>query len=119
MSKPHAPHTPLEWFLLAAPGLQLMPLAAVPPYHDARGHVLWDPERDTLLVFAFGLLPERTYRVEVVGEGGLLAARQALPSGSRGEAAVPLHLPGPAGGVRALQIVLDPPGRAVLAGRRG
>src|SRR5678815_394983 len=21
MSKPHAPHTPLEWFLLAAPGL--------------------------------------------------------------------------------------------------
>ena len=72
-----------------------------------------------MLVFASGLLPGRRYRVEVAGEGGLLAAAQALPSGRHGEAAIPLHLRDPAVRLRALEVVLDPPGEAVLSGRRG
>jgi len=41
--------------LLGAPGLEVLPLAAVAPFRDVRGHVLWHPTQDTVLLCASGL----------------------------------------------------------------
>ena len=54
--------------LAASPGVELLRLDPVPPFEQARGHVLMHPARDTVLLWVFDLPPARGgngYRVRL------------------------------------------------------
>jgi hypothetical protein len=104
--------------LLATPDAALLPLRPVAPFRDVRGHVLADPGRGTLAVFAFGLPPPPTggrYGVRVtLDDGRDLPAHPLAPDGEP----TALHLDVPAAHVEALDVVLDPSSRRLLSWRR-
>ena len=108
--------------LLATPGVELMRLRAVAPFHDVHGHVIWHPARTALLLYAFSLPPAPAgggYRVRVALDDGRLEAGPAFTPGPRGDAALPVRLSTDATHLRAVEVVLDPAAEPVLAGRKG
>jgi len=106
--------------VLAAPDARLLPLRAVGRFRDVRGHAVWHPGSDAVVVYGFGLprLPNgRTYHVRVdVGSGEAITIPRLRPDAS-GRVVVPLRLPPGAHAVTGVRIARDPGGDAVLAGR--
>jgi hypothetical protein len=104
--------------LLATPDAALLRLRPVPPFRDVRGHVLADPGRGTLAVFAFGLPPPPTggrYGVRVTLDDGRDLPPHALAPDGEPTA---VHLDVPAAHVESLDVVLDPSSRRLLSWRR-
>jgi hypothetical protein len=105
--------------LLRTPGLQLLRLEAVSPFRDGRGHALWHPARDVVVVYVFGLpaLPSGGgYRISVMADGADAPARTFQP-GPRGEATITIRLGGEASVVREVAVTRDASEEPVLAGR--
>jgi hypothetical protein len=105
--------------LAASPDLHLLSLAAVPPYREPRGHVLWRPGGETVACFAFALpplLPGSTYTLRIAADGRPTPPQRFVP-GPDGTAVLVVHLDGEAGGSLAVEVVREPTGDALLAGR--
>jgi hypothetical protein len=105
--------------LLVTPGLQLLRLEAVRPFREGRGHALWHPARDVVVVYAFGLpgLPSgEGYRIRVSADGADAQARSFQP-GLHGEATITIRLGAEAGTLREVAITRDASEEPVLAGR--
>jgi outer membrane murein-binding lipoprotein Lpp len=107
--------------LLGAPGLEVLPLAPVAPFHDVRGHVLWRPTHDSVLLYASGLprLPAgSTYQVHLAfDEGGEQAGPSFRPDGD-GALALAIPLGRAAERLRVVRVLLEPAAEPVLAGSR-
>jgi len=107
--------------LLGAPGLEVLPLAAVAPFRDVRGHVLWHPTQDTVLLYASGLplLPAgSSYQVRLAfDEDGEQAGPSFRPDG-RGALALAIRLGRAAERLHAVRVLLEPAAEPVLAGAR-
>jgi hypothetical protein len=106
--------------LLATPGAQLLRLEPSAPFRAPRGHVLWNPARPILMLYAFGLprLPEGvSYRLRLVMEGEGGAPQPVLSPDREGEIVLPVRLDATPARLRQVEIVRDPPGEAVLSGR--
>jgi hypothetical protein len=104
--------------LLGAPGARFVRLDPQPPFREPHGHVLWNPTRSVLVVYAFDLprLPAGVgYRLRIVSDGDDVV-RPALKRGRGGEVALPIHLEMPAARLRRIEIVREPPGAPVLLG---
>jgi len=105
--------------MLASPDARLLPLRAVGAFHDVRGHVVWRPGTEGVVVYGFGLpnLPNgRTYNVRVdVGSGEAITIPRLRPD-DRGRLIVPVRLPSGAHAVSSVRIARDLDGDAVLAG---
>ena len=105
--------------LLVTPGLQLLRLEAVSPFREGRGHALWHPARDVVVVYAFGLpqLPSGDgYRIRVSADVADAPARTFQP-GPGGEAVITIRLGAEAGTLREVAITRDASEEPVLAGR--
>jgi hypothetical protein len=106
---------------IAAPGVELLPLRAVPPFQDARGHALWRPGAASVLLWAFDLpAPPAggSYRVRVTLADGRALAPRPLGVDGRGQASAPVPLDGAGGSPQEIDVVLEPAGRPVLQWRR-
>ncbi len=108
--------------LLRSPGLQLMPLTPVAPFHDAGGHVLWHPGDETMLLYAHGLPavpPDSPYHVRLFFGGHLLRSGPSFkPTTPEGDVAVAIPLSHPPVGLRKIEVVWgEPPPVIVLLGR--
>jgi hypothetical protein len=105
--------------VLAAPEPRLLALRAVGRFRDVRGHAVWHPGSDAVVVYGFGLphLPNgRTYNVRVdVGSGEAIIVPRIRPD-ARGRVVVPVRLPSSAHAVTGVRIARDTSGDAVLAG---
>jgi hypothetical protein len=92
----------------------------VPPFVDGRGHVLSHARRGRDLVYAFDLPapPAGTaYRLRVgLADGRTIDGRTFTPDAG-GDAIVAVRVDGTASPVVAVEIVLEPGARSVLAGR--
>src|SRR5437867_1822378 len=97
------------------------PLAAVAPFRDVRGHVLWQPAHETALLYASGLprLPAgSTYRVRLGLDDGREQAGPSFGPDARGTLALAIRVGPAAERLRAVRVVLEPAGEPVLAGER-
>lgn len=107
---------------VASPGVELLRLRAVAPFQDVRGHVLWHPGRNDLLLYAFDL-PDPpaggSYRVRLTLDDGTTLTGPRLYPGRTGEAAASIAIGTSGSRLRALEILLDPAARPVLAWRAG
>jgi hypothetical protein len=106
--------------LLAAPGVELLRLRAVPPFVEGRGHVVSHPARGRILVYAFDLPspPAGTdYRLRVALADGRTVGGPTFRPDVGGDAVVPIRVDGAAARVAEVEILLEPGARAVLAGR--
>lgn len=107
--------------LVATPGVRLLPLAALAPFRAPHGHVVWQPSRETVVVYAFDLpqLPGGgRYRLVVTGAGGAPATVAFVPD-ETGAGTTMVRLDAPPGGGLDVAILRDPTGQAMLAGRSG
>lgn len=105
--------------LAASPDLHLLALAPVPPYREPRGHVLWRPGGDTVACFAFALPPlppGDTYTLRLAAAGRPATAARFVPDHD-GTAVLVVHLDGAASAPLAVEVVREPTGDALLAGR--
>jgi hypothetical protein len=106
---------------IAAPGVELLPLRAVPPFQDARGHAVWRPGAASVLLWAFDLpLPPAGgfYRVRVTLADGRALAPRTLGVDGRGQASAPVPLEAAGASPQEIDVVLEPAGRPVLQWRR-
>jgi hypothetical protein len=106
--------------LLGTPGAQLVALGAVAPFRDVRGHVLWHPGQDEVLLYAFQLppLPDGTrYHVRVTLDDGRVEEGPSFRPGDGGRATQRVRLGGASSPLREIRVLLDPAGQPVLAGR--
>jgi hypothetical protein len=104
-----------------APDLELLRLAPGAPFRDVRGHALWHPGADRVVVYAYGLPPlseAARYRIEVALADGRLVVGPAFTVGPGGEATVPVPVEGGRVSPRELRLTLEPGGRLVLGWRR-
>jgi len=107
--------------LLGAPGLEVLRLAAVAPFRDVRGHLLWDPAHDTVLLYASGLPPlpaASTYQVRLGFDDGREQAGPSFRPDGRGALALSVGLGRAAEQLRAVRVLLEPGAEPVLAGAR-
>ena len=107
--------------LLGAPGLEVLPLAAVAPFRDPRGHVLWHPTQDTVLLYASGLplLPaSSSYQVRLAFDEGREQAGPSFRPDGRGALALAIRLGRAAERLHAVRVLLEPAAEPVLAGAR-
>ncbi len=105
--------------LVATPGVRLLPLAALAPFRAPHGHVVWQPSRETVVVYAFDLpqLPGGgRYRVVVTGARASPGTATLVPD-ETGAGSAMVRLVAPPGGALEVEIQRDPPGQAMLAGR--
>lgn len=106
--------------LLAAPGLRLLDLTAVPPADHGRGHVLWHAARAVVVLSLFDLPPladGATYRVRLHVEGAGDLDGPTFKPGANGDTIVTIRLRQPPGSRLAVSIERDPAGERVLAGQ--
>jgi len=104
-----------------APDIELIRLGPVAPFRDVRGHALWHPGAERILVYAYGLPPLRDggrYRVDVELADGRRLDGTPFPVGASGQATVPVRVEPSGESPRALRVVLEPGGRPVLDWRR-
>jgi len=99
--------------MLAAPGAELLPLRALPPFRDGRGHVLWSAAGDGGVAYLFGL-PRASYRVRIVLEDGREVAGTPFAVDGEGTAVVAVPTDTSRVHPRAVEVVLEPAGRRVL-----
>jgi hypothetical protein len=107
--------------LLATPGVEILHLAPRPPFRDVIGHVLFHPTRPAIVLYAFDL-PDApvgsAYRIRLGLDDAEMENGPTFRPGPRGDVALPLRLRVDAAHLRAVEVVLDPPGEAVLGGSR-
>jgi hypothetical protein len=104
-----------------APDVELLRLGPVAPFRDVRGHALWHPGAERILVYAYGLPPLSDggrYRVDVELADGRRLGGPSFPVGASGQATVPVRVEPSGESPRALRVVLEPGGRPVLDWRR-
>jgi len=94
--------------LLGTPGVEVLHLKPVPPFDDVRGHVLWHPARDAVVLYVFGLPDGGTYRVRLGLDDGRVEAIPSFKPGPRGDVALPIRLRVSAAHLRELEVVRDP-----------
>jgi putative zinc finger protein len=99
--------------VLAAPGAELLPLHALAPFRDGRGHVLWSAAGDGGVAYLFGL-PRASYRVRVLLDDGREVSGTPFGVDGDGTAVVPVPTDTSHVHPRAVEVVLDPAGRRVL-----
>jgi hypothetical protein len=107
--------------LLATPGVEILHLEPRPPFRDVIGHILFHPTRPAIVLYAFDLprAPVGThYRIRIGLDGAEMENGPTFRPGPRGDVALPLRLRVDAAHLRAVEVVLDPPGEAVLGGSR-
>jgi hypothetical protein len=103
--------------MLAAPGAELLPLHALAPFRDGRGHVLWSAAGDGGVAYLFGL-PRANYRLRVLLDDGREVS--GTPFGVDGDGTAVVAVPTDTSHVhpRAVEVVLEPAGRSVLGWER-
>ena len=107
--------------LLATPGVEILHLQPRSPYRDVIGHVLFHPTRMAVVLYAFDLPAAPVgsgYRIRLGLDDAEMENGPKFRPGPRGDVALPLRLRVDAAHLRALEVVLDPPGEAVLGGSR-
>src|SRR5439155_1224322 len=107
--------------VLGAPGLEVLQLAAVAPFRDVRGHVLWHPTQDTVLLYASGLplLPAgSSYQVRLAFDEDREQAGPSFRPDGRGALALAIPLGRAAERLHAVRVLLEPAAEPVLAGAR-
>jgi Putative zinc-finger len=99
--------------MLAAPGAELLPLHALAPFRDGRGHVLWSAAGDGGVAYLFGL-PRASYRVRVLLDDGREVS--GTPFGVDGDGTAVVAVLSDTSHVhpRTVEVVLEPAGRRVL-----
>ena len=102
--------------LAATPGVQVLRLVPGPGAGDGRGHVLWHPARDRIMLYVFDL-PSARYRVRLWFEGAIVLPGPELRLGRQGEAAAAIELSASAARLRAVEVIREPDRDRVLAGR--
>ena len=102
--------------LAATPGVAVLRLAATPIAAGARGHVLWHPARERIVLYVFDL-PEGRYRPRVRFDNGVVAAGPVLRLDKHGEAATAIELGVRAARMRGIEVVREPGEDRVLEGR--
>ena len=104
-----------------APGVELLRLGPVAPFRDVRGHALWHPGAERILLYAYGL-PQLAdggrYHVDVELADGRRLGGPSFPVGASGQATVPVRVDPSGESPRALRVVLEPGDRPVLDWRR-
>ena len=106
--------------LVATPGMEIVRLGPVGAVRRGRGHALWHPAREIVIVYAFDL-PELggggRYRVRVRLENGLVVTGPPLDRGARGDIVESVRVGAGSGRVREVEVVSEVSGTPVLAGR--
>ena len=102
--------------LAATPGVAVLRLAPAPIAAEARGHVLWHPARERIVLYVFDL-PDGRYRARVYFDNGVAAAGPVLRLDKHGEAATAIELGVRAARMRAVEVVREPGEDRVLEGR--
>jgi multidrug efflux pump subunit AcrA (membrane-fusion protein) len=102
--------------LAATPGVAVLRLAPAPIAAGARGHVLWHPARERIVLYVFDL-PEGRYRSRVHFDNGVVAAGPFLRLDKHGEAATVIELGVRAARMRAVEVAREPGEDRVLEGR--
>jgi hypothetical protein len=103
--------------LAATPGVQVLHLAAPDGLPGARGHALWHPARDRIVLWVFDLPTPARYRVRVRLDDGMTAAGPLLGMRPDGQAATVIELGVRAARLRRLEVVREPHDVRVLEGR--
>jgi hypothetical protein len=104
-----------------APNVELLRLGPVAPFRDVRGHALWHPGAERVLLYAYGLPPLSDggrYRVDVELADGRRLGGPTFPVNASGQVTVPVRVEPSGESPRALRVVLEPGGRPVLDWRR-
>ena len=104
-----------------APEVELLRLGPVAPFRDVRGHALWHPGAERILLYAYGLPPLSDggrNHVDVELADGRRLGGPSFPVGASGQATVPVRVEPSGVQPRALRVVLEPGGRPVLDWRR-
>jgi len=107
--------------LLATPGVEILHLEPMAPFRDVIGHVLFHPTRTAIVLYAFDLPAApvgSSYRIRLGLDDAEMEDGPTFRPGPRGDVALPLRLRVDAAHLRAVEVVLDPPGEAVLGGSR-
>jgi hypothetical protein len=107
--------------LLATPGVEILHLQPRQPFRDVIGHVLFHPTRTAIVLYAFDLPSAPVgshYRIRLGLDDAQMENGPTFRPGPRGDVALPLRLRVDAAHLRAVEVVLDPPGEAVLGGSR-
>jgi hypothetical protein len=108
--------------LLATPGVEILHLDPRPPFRDVVGHVLFHPTRTAIVLYVFDLPAApvgSSYRIRLGLDDADMENGPMFRPGPRGDVALPLRLRVDAAHLRAVEVVLEPPGDAVLGGSRG
>jgi hypothetical protein len=107
--------------LLATPGVEILHLKPMAPFRDVIGHVLFHPTRTAIVLYAFDLPAAPvgdSYRIRLGLDDAEMENGPTFRPGPRGDVALPLRLRVDAAHLREVEVVLDPPGEAVLSGSR-
>jgi hypothetical protein len=107
--------------LVGSPGAAILPLEPVAPFKTVRGHVLWHPARDAIVLYGFALPSPPAggrYRVRLALDDGRIEPGPAFNPDGRGEIALPIRLKTEGALLRDVEVVLEPGGEPVLAARR-
>jgi len=99
--------------LAATPGVQVLRLVPSIAGDVGRGHVLWHPARERIMLYVFDL-PAARYRVRLWLDGQVLMPGPDLRLGTHGEAATAIELGVRAARLRAVEVLREPGDDRVL-----
>jgi hypothetical protein len=106
--------------IVGTPDVDLLRLQPVAPSRELRGHALWRPGGDAIIVYAFNLPPPgagQTYRVRLTTADGRQFPGPPLTLHNR-EATTVIPLDPGTAHFQTLEVILDPPNTPILTGRR-
>jgi hypothetical protein len=96
--------------------VQVLRLVPGPAADVGRGHVLWHPARERIMLYVFDL-PAGSYRVRLSLDGDVAVPAPVLRLGTHGEAATAIDLGVRAARLRAVEVLREPGDARVLEGR--
>jgi multidrug efflux pump subunit AcrA (membrane-fusion protein) len=102
--------------LAATPGVQVQRLVPSVAGDVGRGHVLWHPARERIMLYVFDL-PAARNRVRLWLDGDVPLPGPDLRLGTHGEAAAAIELGVRAARLRAVEVLREPGDGRVLEGR--